>query len=129
MQVGTWIIAAVLLSIGVAKGADNVEDPYIWLEDVHGAKPLAWVKQQKAHATGGLKSDPDYKKDYDAILKILDATDRIPYGSVDHQYVFNFWQDATNPKGVWRRTSVADYATATPRWEVLLDLDKLAADD
>jgi prolyl oligopeptidase len=129
MKIGKWIAAAALLSIAAAMGADSVEDPYIWLEDVHGAKPLAWVKEQNAHATGVLKSDPDYQKDYDAILKVLDATDRIPYGSVDHQYVFNFWQDATNPKGLWRRTSVADYATPLPHWEVLLDVDKLSADE
>jgi prolyl oligopeptidase len=128
MKIGTWIVAAVLIRIA-AKGADSVEDPYIWLEDVHGAKPLAWVMEQNARSTGVLKSDPDYRKDYDALLKIMDATDRIPYGSVDHQSVFNFWQDAANPKGVWRRTSVVDYATPAPHWEILLDVDKLSADE
>ncbi len=76
-----------------------------------------------------LKADPEYQKDYDAVLKIMDATDRIPYPGVDHGVVFNFWQDATNPKGVWRKTTVADYATASPHWEVLVDVDKLSADE
>jgi prolyl oligopeptidase len=129
MKYGTWIAAAVLLTVAAAKGADSVEDPYIWLEDVHGAKPLAWVAEQNAHSTGILKADPDYQKDYDTILKVMDATDRIPYGSVDHQFVFNFWQDAANPKGIWRRTTVADYAAPNPHWETILDVDKLAADD
>ena len=129
MRFGTWMLAAALLTFAAAKGADSVEDPYIWLEDVHGEKPLAWVKEQNARSTAILKADPDYQKDYDALLKILDATDRIPYGSVDHQYVFNFWQDAANPKGVWRRTTVADYATTEPHWDVLLDVDKLARDE
>jgi len=111
------------------KGAADGADPYLWLEDIHGAKPMDWVKAQNAKSTAVLQADPDYQKYYDAILKVLDATDRIPYGELDHQYVFNFWQDAAHPKGIWRRTSVADYAKAAPDWDVLLDLDKLAADE
>jgi prolyl oligopeptidase len=108
-------------------GGASAADPYLWLEDIHGAKPLEWVKGQNAKSLAALKADPDYQKDYDAILRVLDATDRIPYGSLERDYVFNFWQDATHPKGIWRRTSVGDYASAAPHWETLLDLDALAA--
>jgi len=110
-----------------AKGPDA--DPYLWLEDIHGAKPLAWVKEQNARVRQVLQADPDYSRDYESILKVLDASDRIPYGTLDREYVFNFWQDAGHPKGLWRRTSVGDYAAPAPHWEVLLDLDKLAAED
>jgi prolyl oligopeptidase len=102
------------------------DDPYVWLEDVHGAKPLAWVAGENAKALVPLKADPRYQKNYDSILQVLDATDRIPMGGLSHGWVYNFWQDATNPKGLWRRTAIADYQTATPRWEVLLDVDALA---
>jgi len=104
-------------------------DPYLWLEDVHGEKSMEWVRTQNAHSMAVLRVDPDYQKDYAAILKVMDAADRIPYGDLDHQWVFNFWQDAQHPKGIWRRTSIADYAKAAPAWEVLLDLDRLAADE
>ncbi len=104
-------------------------DPYLWLEDVHGAKPLEWVKAQNARSAGILKADPSYHKDYEAILKVMDATDRIPYGDLEHQYVFNFWQDAEHPKGIWRRTTIADYAHSAPSWDILLDLDQLAKDE
>jgi prolyl oligopeptidase len=104
-------------------------DPYLWLEDIHGAKPMEWVKTQNARATAVLQGDPDYQKDYDAILRVMDATDRIPYGELDHQYVFNYWQDASHPKGVWRRASIEDYRKPAPQWEMLLDLDRLAADE
>ena len=128
----TLIGAAVLAGAKVDKNPQappGAADPYLWLEDVHGAKALDWVKTQNAKSTAVLQADPDYQKDYDAILKVLDATDRIPYGELDHQYVFNFWQDASHPKGIWRRTTIADYANAAPAWDVLLDLDKLAADE
>lgn len=105
------------------------DDPYVWLEDVHGAKPLEWVHAHNEKALALLKSDPRYHEHFDTILSILDATDRIPFGTLDHRYVFNYWQDAVHPKGIWRRTTIADYAQAAPKWETLIDLDKLAADE
>ncbi|MBS0580911.1 MAG: S9 family peptidase [Proteobacteria bacterium] len=134
-----WVagVAAVLGS-AVTWGAQSVQtketsgsdaDPYLWLEDVHGAKPLEWVKAQNAKALSVLKADPDYPKDYAAILKVMDATDRIPYASIEHQWATNFWQDAQHPKGIWRRTTIAEYSKPDPAWDVLLDLDKLAADE
>ncbi len=101
-------------------------DPYAWLEDIHGAKPLAWVAEQNKKSLALLKSDPRYQKNYDSVLAVLDATDRIPYGSLDHGLVYNFWQDAKNPKGLWRRTSIADYKNPQPHWQLLLDVDALA---
>lgn len=129
MRAGIWIAAAVVAVAAAVKGANGVDDPYLWLEDVHGANPLAWVAEQNAHSTGILKADPDYQKDYDTILKMMDAPDRIPLPSLYRGTVRNFWQDATNPKGLWRRTTIASYESANPQWEILLDVDKLAADE
>ena len=135
------LLVGLLSGVGVAMamGATGVTarthealehaDPYLWLEDVHGEKSLEWVKAQNARATAILRADPDYQSDYEAILHVMDASDRIPYGDLDHTYVFNFWQDAEHPKGVWRRTSIADYARPAPSWEVLLDLDRLAQEE
>jgi prolyl oligopeptidase len=117
-----------LLSGACAVTAKDIpqSDPYAWLEDVHGAKPLAWVAEQNKKSLGPLKADPRYQKNYDSILDVLDATDRIPAPGLDHGLVYNFWQDAQNPKGIWRRTSVADYRDKAPHWELLLDVDALA---
>jgi prolyl oligopeptidase len=122
---------ALLLGSVLATGAFAVtdaqnDDPYAWLEEVHGQKPLVWVAEHNAQSLGPLKSDPRYQQNYDSILQVLDATDRIPMGSLDHGFVYNFWQDAANPKGLWRRTTIADYKTAAPHWELLLDVDALA---
>ena len=117
---------ALLLGGVLASGAFALDDPYVWLEDVHGAKPLAWAREQNAKSLAPLKADPRYQKNYDSVLSVLDATDRIPMGALRGSNVYNFWQDAQNPKGIWRRTSIADYQTASPRWQVLLDVDALA---
>jgi prolyl oligopeptidase len=120
------LLGSVLASGALAMTADTNSDPYAWLEDVHGAKPLAWVADENARSLGMLKADPRYQKNYDSILRVLDATDRIPMGSLSHGFVYNFWQDAQNPKGLWRRTTIADYQNPAPHWEVLLDIDVLA---
>ena len=40
-------------------------------------------------------------------------------------WLYNFWQDSVNPRGLWRRTSLQTYRTPTPQWEVLIDVDQL----
>jgi prolyl oligopeptidase len=111
---------------GVGAAQDVAEDPYLWLEDVHGDTPLAWVEEQNALALSRLKGDPDYQTNYDQILDLLNAEDRIPMGSLRGAYVYNFWRDADHVRGIWRRTSLASYETASPEWDVLLDIDALA---
>ncbi len=117
--IGVFVMSGVLMA--------QDADPYQWLEDVHGQKALEWVRQTNATSLAQLKADPRYQNHYDAILALLDASDRIPTGTINRRYVHNFWQDAKNPKGLWRRTTLADYANPAPRWEILLDVDALAA--
>ena len=73
MRAHIGILVGMSLFALAASGAPRVDDPYLWLEDVHGAKPLAWVKEQNAKSLAVLKADPDYQKDYDNILAVLDA--------------------------------------------------------
>jgi len=121
-----FALLAALVSGAVAVPTHELNDPYAWLEDVHGERPLAWVAEQNKQSLGLLKSDSRYQKNYDSILSVLDATDRIPFGSLDHGFVYNFWQDAQNPKGVWRRATIADYQGNAPQWQLLLVLAPLA---
>ena len=44
----------------------------------------------------------------------------------DGRYYYNFWRDAKNPRGLWRRTTLEEYRKDKPAWEVVLDLDALA---
>jgi len=133
MKLGDVILGVVLAGalIGLSLAEDgpgltpNSPDPFLWLADIHGAKPLDWVKAQNEKTLSDLKSDPEYRKDYDAMLAVLNANDRIPLGMVDRGQVENFWQDADHVRGLWRRVDVAGYARAHPDWDVLLDVDAL----
>src|ERR1044072_2985246 len=61
----------------------------------------------------------------DEIREVLDADDRIPYVRRRGRHLYNFWQDAANPRCVWRRTSRESSRRADPEGEVLLDVDAL----
>jgi prolyl oligopeptidase len=61
------------------------------------------------------------------LLSILDSQAKIPYVSKIGGHFYNFWRDAAHPKGLWRRTVLAEYRKAEPAWETVLDLDALAA--
>lgn len=107
-----------------AAGAD---DPYLWLEDVSGERAMEWVRGRNAESFAELTSSRRYEEFVDGIRAILDADDRIPYVTRYNDSLFNFWRDAENPKGLWRRTTLESYRSSAPQWEVLVDLDALAA--
>jgi prolyl oligopeptidase len=60
------------------------------------------------------------------ILDILDSDARIPYVEKRGPFYYNFWRDAKNPRGLWRRTTLAEYRKESPAWETVIDLDALA---
>ncbi len=99
-------------------------DPYQWLEDVGGDKALDWVRERNAESAS-IKNDPAFKQLEADLRSILDSDARIPYVSKIGEHYYNFWKDAANPRGLWRRTSLAEYRKTTPAWEVVLDLDAL----
>jgi prolyl oligopeptidase len=110
-----------------APSAPAAADPFLWLEDVHGAQAMAWVERQNARTLALLRGDPRYEAFHAAALEILNAADRIPAPDLIGRTVYNFWQDGTHVRGVWRRTSPESYAAAAPQWEGVLDLDVLSA--
>ena len=58
-------------------------------------------------------------------LEVLDTDARIPYVRRRGDWLYNFWRDAANPRGLWRRTTLDSYRTDAPDWEVVIDLDAL----
>jgi prolyl oligopeptidase len=116
----------VTLVMAMSATAADPREPYQWLEDVTGPKALAWVKERNAETTSELTRAAGFQELDDRILKILDSKDRIPMVSKDGDYYYNFWRDARNKRGLWRRTTLEEYRKAAPRWEIVLDLDDLA---
>jgi prolyl oligopeptidase len=103
------------------------EDPYLWLEDVAGEEALAWVRGRNAESQGELEATPGFGPLRDRLLAIYDARDRIPEVTAYGKWLYNFWRDEANPRGLWRRTTLAEYRKRAPKWEVVLDVDALGA--
>lgn len=102
------------------------EDPYLWLEDVEGDAALSWVRGQNERSLAELQADPNYAAYEKAAVEALTSAERIPYGTIRDGMVYNFWQDDTHVRGLWRRTSLESYATDSPEWETVLNFDQLA---
>jgi prolyl oligopeptidase len=102
-------------------------DPYLWLEDVDSERSLSWVRAQNAVSQSELEARPEFKPIRDRLLDILNSDARIPNISQIGPHVYNFWQDAQHPRGLWRRTSLESYRTSNPNWETVLDLDALSS--
>ena len=104
---------------------DASDDPYLWLEEKDSPRALAWVEAHNAVSTAKLEADPRYAVLYEEALAIAGAKDRIPAPSFRHGEIYNFWQDPEHLRGIWRKTSLADYRSAAPNWTTVIDVDAL----
>jgi prolyl oligopeptidase len=121
-----WL--ASLFALGAA-AATAPEDPFLWLEEVDGARAMQWVHAQNERAQQAFDADPRYEPLRRNLLAILDSRERIPLVVRMGPHFYNFWQDARNRRGIWRRVAVDGYRKAEPEWETVLDLDALAAQE
>ncbi|MGB3895119.1 MAG: prolyl oligopeptidase family serine peptidase [Mycolicibacter sinensis] len=109
--------------------AEPAADPYLWLEDVTGERSLDWVRARNAPTVDEFAGD-DFEAMRTAALEVLDTDARVPYVRRRGEFLYNFWRDAANPRGLWRRTTLDSYRSDAPDWDVIIDLDELSrADD
>ena len=118
--------AGVRVSAAQPSRADSIADPYRWLEDVNGTRAMTWVKAENGKTVAVLEKDPRFAGIYKSALTMAQAKDRIPYASFMAGALYNFWKDAVHVRGIWRKTTLASYRTASPVWTTVLDLDALA---
>jgi len=107
----------------------NTDDPFLWLEELNGARVMEWVRAENAKTAAVLDSDVRYPVLFKEALEIAEAKDRIPEPHFVSGRVLNLWRDADHVRGIWRRTSLEDYKKSTPSWTTVLDLDALASEE
>lgn len=103
------------------------DDPYIWLEETYDPQALAWAREENARTFARLEADPRYHKAYTDAFAIASARDRIAWPAFRNGEIYNFWTDAENLRGIWRRTSLDEYRSDKPQWTTILDFDALGA--
>jgi prolyl oligopeptidase len=121
------LLMTVIAKINVQTTAQG--DPYMWLENVDDPKALEWVESKNKPSFDILSQHPKYQDFYNISMEILDSKDRIAAPSIIGQYVYNFWQDQKNPRGIWRRMLKTDYMAHKTDWESVIDIDALSAKD
>ena len=109
--------------------AQSKGDPFLWLENIDSPKSMKWVKAQDTITVKALEKFPDFQKLYESNFKILNSKERIAYPSIRGKYIYNFWQDSVNERGLWRRTSLESYLSSSPKWETVIDIDSLSKAD
>lgn len=120
-----WLLGGVMSVGQQVQAAEAVEDPYLWLEEVTDQKALDWVKQRNAESEQAIASSQEFKSLESDLKAILDSDAKIPYVQKMGEHYYNFWKDKQHQRGLWRRTSLAEFRKEAPVWEVLIDLDAL----
>jgi prolyl oligopeptidase len=104
------------------------DDPYLWLEEVDGERALAFVERQNQLTLANF-GGAGFAADRDLLAAIYDRPDNIPYVTRRGGLLYNLWKDKDHPRGLWRRTTIDEFRKADPQWDVVLDIDRLAADE
>jgi prolyl oligopeptidase len=91
------------------------DDPYAWLEKVDDKASLDWVKARNAKAEAEIATTAEFKSLEAEILAILDSDAKIPGVEKIGDYYYNFWKDKQHERGLWRRTTLAEYRKPKPR--------------
>lgn len=120
----TLVLAMSASENAAATVAPVPEDRYLWLEDVTGGNALEWARARNAESAKVLETG-DFAAIEKRLLDILDSDARIPYVQKLGPWYYNFWKDAKNPRGLWRRTTLEEYRKGQPAWETVIDLDAL----
>ncbi|MFQ5526758.1 MAG: prolyl oligopeptidase family protein [Thermoanaerobaculia bacterium] len=135
MNVRSFLVTVLALSsLAVAgcapQGSEIAEtDPYLWLEEIDGERALHWVREQNAHTAERLKAHPEFESFYSQALAALNSTSRIPHVQQRGDYLYNFWRDEEHPRGLYRRTTLAELRKDEPEWKTVLDIDVMSAAD
>ena len=100
-----------------------------WLEDIESPRALEWVDERNEHSLARLARDARFEPLMHAAIENYTATDRIPYGVAMGGLIHNFWQDREHIRGIWRTTTLEEYASSEPGWLTVLDIDALAEEE
>jgi prolyl oligopeptidase len=121
----TALLLAGLLLAPQAVRTASAQDQFWWLEDVESEKSLDWVRARNKESLAKFENDPRFAALQKEASDVLEATDRIPYPERLGDRLYNFWQDKTHVRGIWRRTTLQDYRKTDTAWETVLDVDAL----
>ena len=75
------------------------DDSYLWLEAIDGEQELDWVERHNGPTLTRLSGERFEQMRAEA-LDVFDADTRIPGVERCGEFLYNFWRDASRPRGV-----------------------------
>jgi len=113
-----------------AASAQGAPDPNLYLEQVDGARAMAKVKSWNATTRAALEKQPGFGDYRSRALALLSTNEKIAEpDQVIGDKVLNYWQDDQHPRGIWRVSPIAAYASGHPVWRTLIDIDAMSKAD
>lgn len=130
MKINLGVACVLLASCAITNIEETMPElDYLWLEEIESRASLDWVRKRNSLSLARLEGDRRYKTLRQAAIDNYTADDRIPYVTHVKGQVHNFWQDGEHVKGIWRQTTLESYATDSPDWQTVLDIDMLAREE
>ncbi|MCZ6633426.1 MAG: prolyl oligopeptidase family serine peptidase [bacterium] len=126
MGMSIIFLTIIVVTLCWTKRAHAETDPYLWLEEIDSEKALDWARSHNKTTLDVLQKQADFQAIYDKNLEIYNSDQRIPAPSIRGDYIYNFWKDEKNERGLWRRTPLEEYRKSDPTWETLLSIDELS---
>ena len=125
-----FAIATMLSVAAPAMSAPGKPDPNLYLEQVDGARALAKVKSWNARTLEELQKQPGFADYRSKALALLSTNQKIAEpDQLIGDKVLNYWQDEQHPRGLWRVSPLAAFASGHPQWRTLLDIDAMSKAD
>jgi prolyl oligopeptidase len=130
------LAARALLGVGLvaaavpAAAAKPAADPNLYLEQVDSPRAIATAKRWNAATLAVLEKQPGFADFRSRALALLSTNQKIAEpDAILGDKVLNFWQDEEHPRGIWRVSPLAAFATGKPEWRTLIDIDAMSKAD
>ena len=104
-----------------ARASSTPDDPFLWLEEIHGDRALAWVRAENER-TLGRSPDEARAQLTGELLEVLESDERIPYVARHGEHLYNLWRDADHVQvGVRRLVGLVDELLVVEPVDQVLD--------
>ncbi|WP_244521623.1 hypothetical protein [Bradyrhizobium sp. DOA9] len=104
------------------------DDPYLWLEEREGRRALRFVARQNTKTLEAF-CGAAFTRDRARLRMAYDRYELIPRFIRAGAFIYHLFTNADNPRGLLRRTTLAEFKSAQPSWDSLIDIDQLAASE
>ena len=109
------------------KSTQSGPHEFAWMDERLAPRAIDWADKQTNETIALFTTRPMYEELLADAEAVLTREARYPRLSYHNDQVFEYYQDANSPLGVWRRSPRQNFYDGEPKWQTLIDLDALSA--